>query len=243
MKEAFDNIILVGRPASGKSELIDFIKSLSLPERMKRFHIGAFKEMDDFLWVWEIGEHDDLWEQLGKPRLHTINVGHGYTAFDSDSLYDGFLNLKINRELMTNYAANDEFYAANTLFVEFARGGERGYSAAFGAMDPSILKRSAILFINNSWEESMRRNQERFEAKKANSILAHKTPDKEMNVYYRHHDWDRLTGGKDEGHVDFHGIKIPFVNVKNEPVTTDYAKIAARFEAPINKLWELYSGK
>lgn len=50
----FDIVILMGRPASGKSEIIDFLKKTPLIERDERFHIALMDEIDDFpmLWTW-----------------------------------------------------------------------------------------------------------------------------------------------------------------------------------------------
>ena len=39
-KKTFDVIILNGRPAAGKSEVIDYLKKVPLEERVRRFHIG-----------------------------------------------------------------------------------------------------------------------------------------------------------------------------------------------------------
>ena len=47
-KQTFDIILLNGRPAAGKSEIIDYLKQVPLNERIQRFHIGAFDEIDDF---------------------------------------------------------------------------------------------------------------------------------------------------------------------------------------------------
>ncbi len=48
MKELFEKIILLGRPASGKSEIINYIKNTPEDERKSRFHIGKLVEIDDF---------------------------------------------------------------------------------------------------------------------------------------------------------------------------------------------------
>ncbi len=53
MSQLFQNILLLGRPASGKSEFIDFMKQVSDTDRASKYHIGKFKEMDDFPWIWE----------------------------------------------------------------------------------------------------------------------------------------------------------------------------------------------
>ena len=37
--EAFKTIILIARPAAGKSEIINYLKQCSQAERLSRFHI------------------------------------------------------------------------------------------------------------------------------------------------------------------------------------------------------------
>jgi AAA15 family ATPase/GTPase len=64
-------VIITGRPAAGKSEVIDFLKKTSVDERIRRFHIGDFEELDDFLYVWETFEIDDILSRNGKPRIWT----------------------------------------------------------------------------------------------------------------------------------------------------------------------------
>src|SRR3990167_414818 len=53
MKAIFENLLLLGRPASGKSEFIDFMKKVDDEKRAKRYHFGPFEELDDFPWIWE----------------------------------------------------------------------------------------------------------------------------------------------------------------------------------------------
>ena len=66
MSNIFPIIILNGRPAAGKSEIIDYLKSVPVKERMERFHIGEFDEFDDFPILWERFEDDDLYQKNGK---------------------------------------------------------------------------------------------------------------------------------------------------------------------------------
>ena len=40
--KTFDIIIFNGRPAAGKSEVIDYLKNTPLEERIRRFHVGEF---------------------------------------------------------------------------------------------------------------------------------------------------------------------------------------------------------
>ena len=44
--EIFPIIILTGRPASGKSEIIDFLTRTPEAERRERFHIGELKILE-----------------------------------------------------------------------------------------------------------------------------------------------------------------------------------------------------
>ena len=67
----FPIVIITGRPAAGKSEVIDYLKNCEAKEREKRFHIGQFEELDDFVYVWETFEIDDILSRYGKPRLWT----------------------------------------------------------------------------------------------------------------------------------------------------------------------------
>ena len=59
-KNTFDIVILNGRPAAGKSEVIDFLKKVPVDERISRFHIGDFEEIDDFPILFERFEDDEL---------------------------------------------------------------------------------------------------------------------------------------------------------------------------------------
>ena len=71
MKDHFDILLLLARPAAGKSEVIHYLKSLPPEERLKRFHLGELVELDDFPMLWTWFEEDDLLERMGHPRLHT----------------------------------------------------------------------------------------------------------------------------------------------------------------------------
>jgi predicted kinase len=47
--DKLDVILLIGRPAAGKSETIDFLKQLPDEKRLQEYHIALFEELDDFL--------------------------------------------------------------------------------------------------------------------------------------------------------------------------------------------------
>lgn len=243
MKNIFHNLIITGRAASGKSEFLDFLKKVPVEARKETYHIGNFKEIDDFLWIWELGETDDLWEKLGRKRVYTKNVGVGYVEADDNKVFWDFLDIKLNREICDKYLSNKDFYNDQTLFVEFARGGTDGYEKVLKALDKNILKDTAIFYIDNTFEESVRRNNARFEEKKRYSILAHKTPDEVMEGYYNIQDWTTLTGGKKEGYLDMNGVKVPFVSVWNIPEVKESELIEQRFAPPLKTLWKLYVGR
>ena len=72
----FKTILLIARPAAGKSEIINYLKRIPLNERKERFHIGEFAEIDDFPMLWTWFEEDALLEKMGHPRLHTTSDGY-----------------------------------------------------------------------------------------------------------------------------------------------------------------------
>ena len=68
----FDVILLIGRPASGKSEIIYFLTHLPAHIRGERFHIAQLEVHDDFPMLWAWFEEDDLLnKKFGLPRLHS----------------------------------------------------------------------------------------------------------------------------------------------------------------------------
>src|SRR4051812_7456932 len=67
----FPILIITGRPAAGKSELIDFLKNANPTERIDKYHVAEFEELDDFVYVWKTFEVDDMLTKNGNPRLWT----------------------------------------------------------------------------------------------------------------------------------------------------------------------------
>ena len=74
----FANLFVLGRPAGGKSEFIDFMKKCPADERAATFGIGRFEEVDDFPWLWEACLDDDAREARGEPRLVSEKTPEGY---------------------------------------------------------------------------------------------------------------------------------------------------------------------
>ena len=241
MDNTFDHLYILGRPASGKSEFIDFMKKVRNSERADRYHIGHFVELDDFVWLWEKFLEDDIWEKVIGKRLFSSRYEGQYNMEDA-RLFD-FMIEKLNRKVLASYIPKDEFYIENTLFIEFSRGGESPYSAALGGFDPKVLNRAAILYIEVTREESFRRNEARYREKLKHTVLAHKCPEPNMKRFYSEDDWPKITGGKASGYVEAAGVRVPFVTMNNEPESTDPQVLGPRYGDALERLWELWSEK
>jgi len=235
----FDHLFLLGLPASGKSEFIDFMKQQASDVLAERYHIGHLEEMDDFVWLWEKCVEDDLWEEVGKGRLFSKKEGANYSIADGD-LYKFFTEC-FNREIPKTYLSRPEFYRDGTLIIEFSRGGDNTYDYTLNRLDQEILKRSAVLYVNVTPEESRRRNEARYQEKLAHSILAHKTPDEVMDKFYPFDDWDAFTKSESSGVLECNGVKVPFFTMDNEPESKDISVLAERYGEALDTLWTLYN--
>ena len=230
----FDVIILIGRPAAGKSEVIDFLKKTSPEERSKRFHIGAFEEVDDFVYVWETFEVDDILSRHGKQRIWSDEKYWFKDPFVWN-LYIERINLSYRKKL----AANPHYHDSTTALVEFARGGENGFGEAFSYLHEEILKRAVIIYIKVSYEESVRKNRRRARPGMEDSILYHSLPDEKMEFYYKTNDWDKLTA-KNSHYIEIKGYRVPYVVFENEPEKTDDpVKLGGELDRVAAKLWGL----
>ena len=240
MKSAFDNLIVIGRPACGKSEFFDFIRNkINDADRLTNLFIAPFEEIDDFVWLWEKCEEDDVWERLGYDRIVSKRQAHAYVVTNIH-LWD-FLLEKINHEAARRLTSNQDFYKNKTLLIEFSRGLRDAYQNAFNRISKEILNRAAIFYMKVSFEESLRRNEARYQEKLKHSILAHKVPDEEMYDYYRINDWDDITGGKESGYITVQGVKVPFVTMNNEPESKYPAVLGPRYSVALGRLWALVS--
>ncbi len=239
MTTTFDHILLLGRPAAGKSEFIDFMKKTSDAERAERYHIGKFEELDDFVWLWDKFMEDDLWEEAGCERLFSKRYDSNYGLKPGmGKLFDLMLT-RFNHEAAARYISHPGFYRDGTVIVEFARGGNDGYRKALPALSKEILERAAILYVKVSFDESWRRNVARYEEKLAHSILAHMVPRETMDAFYRLDDWDSYTSGRPEGVLDVKGVRVPFVTMNNEPELKERGPLAERYGPALDKLWKL----
>jgi hypothetical protein len=234
MRDTFEVIVLIGRPAAGKSEVIDYLKKTPVEERRRRFHIGEFEEIDDFPMIWERFEDDDILARHGKPRMFTDDRKYFLEHFT----WNFFLE-KMNLVFAKKLAAEPDFTHKRTVLFEFARGGENGFAEAFSFLSEDVLKRAGIVYIQVSYEESKRKNRRRFRPELADSILYHSLPDDKMEFYYKTNDWDRIAKGLD-GHIAVKGLQVPFAVFPNEPEKTDDpAKLGPALEDVFGRLWRV----
>jgi hypothetical protein len=235
--DTFDRIFILGRPASGKSEFLDFMSKISDEERATRYHIGRMAVVDDFVWLWEQCSEDDLWEKVNGTRPHgSIPDPCGYINTPEQF---NFLMAKFDQEISRRYLDDAAFFKEHTLFIEFARGGMTPYEKALSYLSPAIYERAAILYVEVAAAESRRRNDARYKEKLKSSILAHKTPDRVMEIYYREDDWSELTGSARFGSIKLQGVNVPFFTMNNEPESKDPVVLGPRYKEALDKLWTL----
>ena len=232
MNNNFPILIITGRPAAGKSEVIDFLKKADPKERLERFHIADFEELDDFVYVWETFEIDDMLTKHGKPRIWT-DEKYWFKEHFIWNLYIERMNLEYRKKL----ARDPNYHDRKTTLIEFARGGDNGIHEALTYLHEDILRRVSLMYIKVSYEESVRKNQRRARKGQEDSILYHSLPDEKMEFYYKTNDWEKLAA-KDPSFIDVKGLKIPYAVFENEPEKTLEPKlIGNELERATKKLW------
>jgi hypothetical protein len=236
-KDTFDILLLIARPAAGKSEIIDYLKRTALEGRVRRFCIGEFGEIDDFPMLWSWFEEDALLAEMGYPRLHTDAEGY----FLGSHLWDLLV-----RRICLEYRKQQRLAAGKvapaTTILEFSRGKEHGgYASAFANLSCEVVEKLAILYVNVSWAESLRKNRQRFNPERPDSILEHGLSDEKLKRLYKEDDWGEVSAA-DPHFVAILGRRVPYVVFENEDdVTTGRGDpLGARLEVCLGRLWELY---
>ncbi len=237
MTAIFQHLFVLGRPAGGKSEFIDFMKKLEAGERAASFGIGRFVEVDDFPWLFAACVEDDRREERGEARQVSERVAEGYNIVRPK--FRGSLVQRFNDVITTQYLANPGFYEDGTLLIEFARGVGDGFRESLERFDRRILERAAILYIQVSFEESYRRNDARYRKGLEESILFHKVPDRDMYGFFRDNDWQEMTGAAPDGRLQIAGVGVPFVSMNNEPESTDPVVLRERYGRALGRLLTL----
>ncbi len=235
-KTTFDILVLIARPAAGKSEIIDFLKNTPVEERVSRFHIRKFIEIDDFPMLWAWFEEDALLEKMGHPRLHTDKDGYFLHQYQWDLLIER-ISLEYEKKARDIPAFEQEF----STIVEFSRGSEHGgYRSAFEHLSKPMLEKMAILYVDVPWEESLRKNRKRFNPDKPDSILEHALPDTKLERLYKEIDWQDLERA-DANHLEIQGVKVPCVVFENadDVTSTRGEALGERLEEKLTQLWEI----
>lgn len=236
-KNTFEILLLIARPAAGKSEIIDHLKKTPVEDRIAAYHIGNFEEIDDFPMLWTWFEEDDILTEMGQPRLHSDEKRN----FLGDHLWNVLIK-RICLEYHKKVRDDPDYHEKQTTIIEFARGKQHGgFAGAFEHLSKEVAERMAILYIDVSWEESLRKNRARFNPDKPDSILEHGLTDKKMEYLYRESDWPEVSAENPES-IEIQGIKVPYVVFENEDdVTTERGTaLSQRLQETLNRLWDLY---
>ena len=240
-KSTFDTIILIGRPASGKSEISHFLTKLPDDIRRERFRIAKLEVHDDFPMLWAWFEEDDiLSKKLGLPRLHS-DEGRYFKYPELWHVLIERLSLDYGKLLRDDHS----YHEHSTCMIEFSRGSEHGgYAQAFQHLSDEVLKNAVVLYVRVPYEESLRKNRHRFNPEKPDSILEHGLSDEKMERLYRNDDFASVAPG-DSGLIEIRGHRVPFVVFPNEDdITTDKPEqLAERLESILGVLWKVYIGK
>jgi len=243
--EIFPIVILNGRPAAGKSEILDYLKKVPPVERARRFHIGEFEEFDDFPILWERFEDDDIYERHGKERLISDTSfqyeGRSYPGYVfKDPFFWNFLIEKLNSSYAKRLRDLPGYHDTHTAIFEFARGTQHGgFAGAYEFLSADVLAGAHTIYISVSWEESLRKNRRRRNPDRPDSILEHSLEDKKMEFLYRDSDWERFSAA-DPDYLLMRGRRVPYAVFENMPEKTDKpAVLGAHLEEVCARLWRL----
>lgn len=234
MNHHFPILILTGRPASGKSEIIDYLKKCDPIVRLERFHIANFDELDDFLYVWETFELDDLMTQTGKERVWSDER----YWFKDPYIWDLYIK-RLALDYRKKIVKDPSYHERKTSLVEFARGGDNAIQHALTFLSDEMLGKASLLYIRVDFEESVRKNRRRARRGEEDSILYHSLPDDKMEFYYRTNDWEQIEA-RDANFINVREHTLPYAVFENMPEKTlDPQLLAVELERATSKLWAL----
>ncbi len=236
--EIFEHLLVLGRPAGGKSEFIDFMLRQPDDRRAERYHLGSLVVVDDFPILWDFFLDDDVRERYGFPRLYSCRTQPGGYASTNPEIWP-VLTDRLNRRVRQECLACPELYREHTVVIEFSRGREQGYRETLEQLDTAILERSAILYIAVSFAESWRRNIARYDERRQAGILTHMVPYEAMKRIYGSDDWPELAP-EPAGYLKVGRTNVPYVTMDNEVESTDPQVLDGRYGEALERLWGLW---
>lgn len=235
----FKVIILLGRPAAGKSEITDFLHGVDLTSRRERFHLGELDVIDDFPMLWTWFEEDLILEKkFSKPRLHTDGDGYFKYPYLWDVLI-GRIGLEYHKRLRDDPA----YHQSKTTIVEFSRGSQHGgYTQAFKHLSEEILSEAGVVYVDVSYEESQRKNRLRYNPQRPDSILEHSLEDEKLERLYRTDDWhEMIMAAQSSKYLSVGSFQVPYVVFENEDDVTTHGGdlLSQRLQETFSRLWEI----
>jgi hypothetical protein len=234
MTSIFPTLILNARPAAGKSEISRYLTNVPLNERIESFHIGSISSFDDFPMLWAWFEEDDLLQNVfSLPRLHSTP--------DEYFLKADYWHLLIHRLNLNYEKCIRDATGEHTCVIEFSRGVEHGgYKAAYAHLSDQILENAVVLYVNVSFEESLRKNRARKNPDRPYSLLQHSLEDEKMMHLYREDDWASFTSTAPD-FIVVRDHRIPFIVFDNEDdvTTRGGAELGVRLSDSLKYLWSL----
>ncbi|MEJ2012827.1 MAG: hypothetical protein P8X64_11485 [Anaerolineales bacterium] len=129
--------------------------------------------------------------------------------------------------------------------IEFSRGlSAGGYRTAYPHLGKPILKQCSSLYVQVSYDESLRKNRSRFNPDRPDSILEHGLSDEKMERLYKEDDWGDFAGSG-SGYLQSAGVSVPYVTFDNEDdfTTQGGEPLLAKLELALNRLWDLQCGR
>lgn len=233
MDNLFPALIINARPAAGKSEILAYLDTLDGGERSRRFHIGEMQVFDDFPILWGWFEEDDLLERVfQRPRLHTTP--------DSYFKENDYWHLLVRRLGLDYEKWHRDAGPRNTAMIEFSRGIQSGgYAEAYRHLPPTLLDAASVLYVQVSYEESLRKNHRRMNPSRLDSVLEHSLPDDKMERLYQGDDFAQLSAN-DPAFLHLEGRRVPYIVFDNEDdlTTAGGDPLGARLETVLGELWE-----
>ena len=97
------------------------------------------------------------------------------------------------------------------------------------------------MYIDVTYEESLRKNRARFNPERPDSILEHGLPDEKMERLYSEDDWSNFSS-RDPQYLSIQEIRVPYVNFENDDDVTSAGGEALhkRLEERLGMLWSLW---